>query len=150
MDKERKQRVIHTRVSESLEEELRERASALGVSVSNLVRNVLENTLGLVEGVIADSAEVARRAGMRSASAAAAATASGNAGAPAPSGQVVAWQTAVLAVNAICQQCNAILPKGSDAAVAITDAPGPRPVLCLSCLKELRDEPSEPSESTDE
>ncbi len=148
MDKERKQRVIHTRVSESLEEELRERASALGVSVSNLVRNVLENTLGLVEGVIADSAEVARRAGMRSATAAAAASA--GTGAPAPTGQVVAWQTAVLAVNAICQQCNAILPRGSDAAVAITDAPGPRPVLCLSCLKELRDEPSEPSESTDE
>jgi RNase P subunit RPR2 len=58
---------------------------------------------------------------------------------------VVAWQTAVLAVNAVCQSCNAILPKGSDAAVAITDAPGARPVLCLSCLKELRDEPTDAS-----
>jgi hypothetical protein len=135
MDKERKQRVIHTRVSESLEEELRDRAAALGVSVSNLVRNVLENTLGLVEGVIADSAEVARRAGMRAAAAAAAP--------PAGTGPVVAWQPAVMAMNAVCGTCNTILLKGSDAAVGITDGPGPRPVLCLACLEEMRHEPSE-------
>jgi hypothetical protein len=126
MDKERKQRVIHTRVSETLEEELRDRAAALGVSVSNLVRNVLENTLGLVEGVIADSAEVARRAGAR---ASAAVT---------PPGTVVAWQQAVMALNAVCQQCNVILLKGSDAAIGIVDGGGPRPVLCLACLETLR------------
>jgi hypothetical protein len=126
MDKERKQRVIHTRVSESLEEELRERASALGVSVSNLVRNVLENTLGLVEGVIADSAEVARRA--RSAPP------------PASTGQVLAWQPAVMAMNAVCQNCNVVLLVGSDAAIGITDGAGGKPVLCLACLKELRHE----------
>jgi hypothetical protein len=134
MDKERKQRVIHTRVSESLEEELRERASSLGVSVSNLVRNVLENTLGLVEGIVADSAEVARRAGMRAAASAA----------PAGNGQVVAWQTAVLALNAVCGNCNVVLLKGADAAVGITDGAA-RPVLCLACLEELRHE----SKSTD-
>ena len=36
---EKKERVIHTRVPESLEAELRRRAQDLGISVSNLVRN---------------------------------------------------------------------------------------------------------------
>ena len=51
-DKERHERVIHTRVPESLETELKERASELGVSVSNLVRNVLQHALGLVNDIV--------------------------------------------------------------------------------------------------
>ena len=49
---ERKKRVIHTRVPESLDRELRETASSLGVSVSNLVRNVLLNAFGLVGDIL--------------------------------------------------------------------------------------------------
>jgi hypothetical protein len=47
---------------------------------------------------------------------------------------MVAWQTAVLAVNAVARAatiCRAATPPSG-----ITDAPAP-PVLCLSCLKEL-------------
>ena len=61
-EKERKERVIHTRVPESLDEEIRKRASTLGMSVSNLVRNALKNAFGLVEDAINDSANVARTA----------------------------------------------------------------------------------------
>ena len=50
---EKKERVIHTRVPESLEAELRERAKDLGISVSNLVRNVLGHAFGLVGDVVA-------------------------------------------------------------------------------------------------
>lgn len=39
---------------------MRERAEQLGLSVSTVVRNVLLNTFDLVEGVVADSAEIAR------------------------------------------------------------------------------------------
>src|SRR5688572_33384747 len=59
---ERKERVIHTRVPESLEAELRKRAQELGVSVSNLVRNVLGHAFGLVGDVVADSHAIARAA----------------------------------------------------------------------------------------
>src|SRR3954469_12905808 len=56
---ELKERVIHTRVPESLEAELRERAEKLGISVSNLVRNVLGHAFGLVGDVVADSHAIA-------------------------------------------------------------------------------------------
>ena len=57
---DRKERVIHTRVAEELDEEIKRRAQNLGVSVSNLVRNILQNTIGLVEDILLDGAETAR------------------------------------------------------------------------------------------
>jgi hypothetical protein len=55
----------------------------------------------------------------------------------ATSDEVVAWQDAVLNVNAVCDRCNAILPKGVRAAVGIREQPGPRAILCPSCLAGL-------------
>ena len=128
--RERKEKVIHTRVPNSLDDEIRARAQALGMSVSNLVRNVLGHAFGLVEDVISDSAAVAR-------------SARGELTSPVPSyggdaSAVVGWQTVVLNLNAVCSQCNAIVPRGSEAALGLTDGPGPRPVLCLPCLEELQ------------
>ena len=96
-----KERVIHTRVPESLETELRKRAENLGMSVSNLVRNVLGHAFGLVGDVVADSHAVARAAkGVATARVASVE-------------DVLAWQAMVLAKNAVCAQCNELLPKGS-------------------------------------
>lgn len=139
---ERKERVIHTRISGSLDDELKDKASQLGVSVSNLVRNVLQNTFGLVDGIVADSAQVARsaRGGMANVGAQSSSAAANAGSAQTPHGgepQILGWQPLVLNVNAICVTCNSILPKGTEAAVAITDAPGARPMLCNSCLEEL-------------
>src|SRR5437868_14975688 len=61
-DDEAKDRVIHTRVPGSLEAQLRDRAEELGMSVSNLVRNVLGNAFGLVNNVVADGHAIARAA----------------------------------------------------------------------------------------
>ena len=47
----RKQRVLHTRVSEPLAEDIRRMAEDLRVPVSNLVRNVLEEAFSVVEAV---------------------------------------------------------------------------------------------------
>ena len=118
VDDDRKERVLHTRVPEKLEHELKERAAELGVSVSNLVRNVLTHAFGLVGDVVADGARVARAA--------------------AAGGDVIGWQQLVLQKNAVCHACNDILPRGSDAAIAITEGPGPRPIQCLRCLEALR------------
>ena len=130
VDDDRKERVLHTRVPEKLEHELKERAAELGVSVSNLVRNVLTHAFGLVGDVVADGARVARAA-------------TGGPRPPAapiePAGaDVIGWQQLVLQKNAVCHECNALLPRGSDAAIAITEGQGPRPIQCLRCLDALR------------
>jgi len=123
---ERKERVIHTRVPESLEAELRQRAQGLGISVSNLVRNVLGHTFGLVGDVVADSQAIARAARGEAAKAAPAAAA-------ASLDDVLGWQRIVLAKNAVCAKCNAILPKGQDAAVGVNT----QIVICPPCLTDL-------------
>ncbi|MBL8627125.1 MAG: hypothetical protein JNK64_37895 [Myxococcales bacterium] len=130
-DDDKKERVLHTRVPERLEAELKERAADLGVSVSNLVRNVLTHAFGLVGDIVADGAQVARSAsgGRRPAEA------------PAPAarpGDVVGWQPMILGKNAVCAACNDVLMRGADGAVAITDGAGPRPIVCPRCLEEIR------------
>lgn len=123
---ERKERVIHTRVPERLETELRERAEGLGISVSNLVRNVLGHAFGLVGDVAADAHAIAR-----------AARGEARAAAPPPPADpndVLGWQPIVLNKNAICTKCNDILPKGRDAGLGI---PG-NVIVCVKCLEEVR------------
>jgi hypothetical protein len=140
---EKKERVIHTRVPESLEAELRQKAQDLGISVSNLVRNVLGHAFGLVGDVVADSQAIARAArgdkpagrDMTPGSLA------GSAAVPAPASaieDVLGWQAMVLGKNAVCLRCNAILPRGSDAAIGVAETTGGRLVICLACLEQLR------------
>jgi len=125
---ENKDRVIHTRVPESLEAELRERAQALGMSVSNLVRNVLGHAFGLVGDVVADSHAIARAAKGEAKPEAA----------PIAVTDVLAWQAIVLGKNAVCARCNEILAKGADAAIGLAESGGGRVIICTSCLEELR------------
>lgn len=134
---ERKERVIHTRVPESLENHLRQRAQDLGISVSNLVRNVLGHTFGLVGDVVADSHAIAKAARGSDRKPTAASTApKAPASAPAVTSidDVLGWQPIILGKNAICARCNAILPKGKDAAVGV----GSQLVVCPACLDALR------------
>jgi hypothetical protein len=142
---ERKERVIHTRVPESLEAELRQRAQSLGISVSNLVRNVLGHAFGLVGDVVADSHAIARAArgdrgdrGDRDDPAPVSAPVTTPAPASSPVDDVLGWQPAVLGKNAVCAICNAILPRGTDAAIGITETTGARLVVCTPCLEEVR------------
>ena len=118
---EKKERVIHTRVPESLEAELRKRAQDLGISVSNLVRNVIGHAFGLVGDVAADSHAIARAA-------------RGEQKKAAEPDELIAWQPIVLAKNAVCTRCNDILPRGQKAAIAIG---GERRIVCTKCLEEL-------------
>ncbi len=128
----KKERVLHTRVSVSLEDELKERANQLGVSVSNLVRNVLLNTFEMVEEIVADGSRVARAAKGRDRTGASSVAASG-------AGEILGWQTLVLNLNAICSTCNDILPKGQSAAVAVYSGGGRSQdrFICCSCLNKL-------------
>ncbi|MFN0246742.1 MAG: hypothetical protein ACKV2T_07520, partial [Kofleriaceae bacterium] len=98
----------------------------LGMSVSNLVRNVIGHAFGLVGDVAADSHAIAKAArGEKRATSSAA---------PAPTiDDVIGWQPVVLTKNAVCAKCNAILPKGKDAAIGA----GTTIVICPACLKNL-------------
>lgn len=125
----KRERVIHARVPESLDDEIKRQASDLGVTVSNLVRDVLENAIGLVEGIVSDSAELARAARGEPLKQRSARRREGG-------GQVVGWQVAILNVNAVCEACNCILPKGTQAGIGIVDE-GPRPFRCESCMASI-------------
>ena len=143
-----KDRVLQARIPEELDEELRGRAEELGLSVSTVVRNVLSNTFNLVEGVVTDSAGIARAIAGQKAPPPVSSSISAllePADTDAES-SVLGWQEAVLNMNGICEQCNAILPKGERAAIGVPA--GPRAtLLCLDCLATLpagtADDPAE-------
>ena len=135
---ERKERILHTRVPDSLDRHIKRRARSLGMSASTVVRNVLLTTFGLVEDIVNDSTDIAlavtgqeaapRRDRLRERAATAG---------QGPSAEVLAWQEAVLNVNAVCDQCNAILERGSRAGIGVRDQAGPRPIICPACLSAL-------------
>ncbi|HEY4239337.1 MAG TPA: hypothetical protein VGM88_05950 [Kofleriaceae bacterium] len=125
---DKKERVIHTRVPESLEAELRDRAQSLGISVSNLVRNVLGHAFGLVGDVVADSHAIARAARGKDGAAGAAGAS------PDGADEVLGFQPFTLSKNAICARCNEILPRGAEAAASVGGrAPS---VICTSCFRK--------------
>jgi hypothetical protein len=141
MTDDRKEKVIHTRVPERMEAELKDRAAEIGVSVSNLVRNVLAHALNLTNDVVADSERLVQsaqnsiKAGIR--------FVRGDGERLAPvvpmrPGHVIGWQPAVLEKNAVCDDCNAIMPRGTDAGIGILEGSGPRPIICKTCLEEVR------------
>lgn len=120
---EPKDKVIHTRVPDTLDEELKTRASNLGISVSNLVRNILGNAFDLFGDVIVDSTNIGRAV-------------SGPIATP-DTDPVLGWHKLILNVNAVCSECNKILPKGEEAAAAVTPKGAGASFLCLNCLKEI-------------
>lgn len=131
-----KDKVVQARIPQDLQAELHTRAGQLGLSVSAIVRNVLLNTFDLVEDVVNDSAGVARaiegRQPERDVSVQLAAQTPPDTGESGP----VGWQELVLNVNGVCENCNALLPRGQHAAIGIPVRR--RPVfLCLSCLAGL-------------
>jgi hypothetical protein len=135
---ERKERVLHTRVPDSLDRYIKRRARSLGMSASTVVRNVLLTTFGLVEDIVNDSADIAlaatghrpdpARARMRSRDVAASAG---------DLASVLAWQHATLNRNAVCADCNAILQKGDAAAIGIREDAAPGAVICPACFRKI-------------
>jgi hypothetical protein len=128
MAEEKKERVLHARIPESLDEEIRENAARLGLSVSNLVRNVLQNAFGLVEDIMADGAAIARTATRAEGRAR-----SGERPRSDPP-RTIGWQEAVLELNAVCESCNAVLPRGGRAMIGIVEGDAARPIRCTGCV----------------
>jgi hypothetical protein len=148
----RKERVLHTRISEPLAEDIRRMADDLRVPVSNLVRNVLEEAFAVVETVsenvgdliedVVDEAERTRerirrhsergrrRAGSTSAR-------SREPAAPTPRAEhpeVIGWQPLIFNREQTCSDCEEPIERGERGYVGMA-AGGPSDVhLCRDCV----------------
>ncbi len=129
-ERERKERVIHTRVPAVLEAELKRFAENLRVPVSNLVRTILEDAVA-----VADRAHDKVEQRLRTA-----AKHLGEnrpkPGIPAESDPlegVFGFQELVLNVPCSCAKCSDALRPGNDAYLALTDRPGARMFICKTC-----------------
>jgi hypothetical protein len=150
-EKRRKDRLIQTRVPEDLESTLKREARRRRLTVSHLIRNILEDTFQLVDDVVAnvdeivtDSVELAKRVGrdakrvadaVREAvaeappgeeAAAPSEAAPGAATEPAsdddaPIAHVYAWNRVVLNRAATCARCATDLARGSEGFVGLSD-----------------------------
>lgn len=152
-DAERKDRVIQTRVPKDLESTLKEAAERERVSVSHLIRNVLEDTFNLVDNIIADSAQlvdtVRRDASKLAASARRTELTTENKQDSVTTttqptldessiDEVEAWQEVLINKPVPCAHCGALLVRGAKALRGLSTTSGTASVwLCPPCLSDL-------------
>jgi hypothetical protein len=152
---ERKDRLIQTRVAEDLDQTLRQVARKQRVTVSQLIRNVLEDTFHLVDNIVAETAnftETVKRDARRIAASAQGRTRDEPAAPPpvtyptAPGFEsptltiesVAAWQEVVLNRDVRCIRCGRRLVKGERGLFGIQEEPSaPKLWLCPPCGERL-------------
>jgi hypothetical protein len=152
----RKERVLHTRISEPLAEDIRRMAEDLRVPVSNLVRNVLEEAFSVVEAVsenvgdliddVVDEAERTRyrirrrrRSGLHRKHRRARTEAEGDDFPPAPAERqpfphVVGWQPLILNQSKSCADCEEPIEPGERGYAGLTAAGLGEIYLCRDCM----------------
>ena len=118
----RKDRLVQTRVDRRLDHAIREEARRRRMSVSNLVRGVLEDAFGLadpdVDPVLEGGPEVTPP--------------------KAPLDHVYAWNAVVLGKDAQCSRCNASMSAGDSASIGLSEDPeAARAWLCAECGEDL-------------
>jgi hypothetical protein len=137
---QRKDRLIQTRVPRELEGAIKEVAQRRRLTVSHLIRNVLEDAFDLVHTVVdevdhlvsgsADLVEEVRRVGRRS----------GRDGTTPsdPLAHVCAWNPVVLNRDVSCSACGTGIRRGEAGFAGLSDDPErPRAWLCESCAESL-------------
>ena len=118
-ERERKDRVLQARVSQSLYKDLVDQARRLRVPVSNLVRNILEDSTRMVENLVDSSLESA-------------AVLSGKTTEEDLS-SVLGWQPMTANRQLVCSKCLEQIQKDNQALVSV-GAPGGRTfVICEDC-----------------
>lgn len=145
----RKDRVLHTRVPEALEKELRKKAERMRVPVSNLIRNILEDAFKFVDNVVSDSlsiAESVRKDAMNIAETAKAgvrALKKQRTGKPQttypPSktlSNVYGWQPIILNLKSTCYFCRKTLQKKTGAMMGVGKPSAPPIFACKQCFKK--------------
>ena len=114
----RKDRVLQARVSQQLYADLADRAVRLRVPVSNLVRNILEDSVRMVGNIVDGSFQIAEALGRPSADELAA---------------VAGWQPMRANRRLSCARCGKPIAKGREAFASV-GAPDSRVfVICPEC-----------------
>jgi hypothetical protein len=158
-----KEKVLHTRVPEALEAEIKALAEALRVPVSGLVRNILEDSVRAIHETatgLDDTLKTVRKnveafqknrfhdkeglrrgwAEFQSILQDALRPSESHSSAPkkrsrdSAFAEVFGWQPITLNVDASCAGCGAQLGTGQRAHLGLTDAPGRRILACAKCL----------------
>jgi hypothetical protein len=155
----RKERVLHTRISEQLARDIRQMAEDLRVPVSNLVRNVLEETFSVVESVtddmgdlLEDVIEQAERASdrihhsQRRRREREAREAHRRQGSERPEAfdDIEAWQPVVLNVPRRCDDDGREIRRGEQAFVGLTASGLSGTYLCPPCVEARREPDAAP------
>lgn len=122
-EQERKDHVLQARISNSLYNNLTAQARRLRVPVSNLVRNILEDSIRIVENIVDGSIEIAEAL-------------KGEVGDKELS-SVLGWQPMTANRRLACSHCGGAIQKGSEAFISV-GAPGGRTiVICEGCKCKL-------------
>lgn len=120
---ERKDQVLQARVPQSLYDELAAQARRLRVPVSNLVRNILEDSVRMVGNIVYDSLEIALAL-------------SGRADDRALS-DVLGWQPMTANRRITCARCRVQIPKSAEAFLSVGAPGGRNIVICGECRCKL-------------
>jgi len=145
----RKDRLIQTRVPRQLEVTLKREASRRRLTVSHLIRSVLEDAFELVDGVVADVDQIVsdsvhlarnvRRNARRLASPRLPPPARPDAAAEDELDLVYAWNELVLQRPVVCSGCGATIERGERGFAGLSDEPqAPRTWLCSPCVGHLQ------------
>lgn len=146
-----KDKVLHTRVPEELEDALQKKAVAMRIPVSNLIRNILEDAFQFVENVVADGLSITDSI-RKDAISIAETTKTGFSALKQPRktkaqtspdrkkidsvlSQVYGWQEIVLNKNGACFACAKEVKKGSKAKMSAGGVTPPI-FLCRVCFKK--------------
>lgn len=125
----RKDQLIQTRVDRRLQKVLIDQARARRISVSNLVRNILEDAfgLGVTEPVVSTTPATTPMPEPEPPSK------------PAPAlDHVYAWNSVILGRAAECSRCSRALEAGGHALMGLSEDPkAPRAWLCVQCGEDL-------------
>jgi hypothetical protein len=132
-----KERVIHARIPASLENEIKRLASGLRIPVSNLVRNILQDTLAVAEGARANVGHAVDE--LRSSLSRLEQRIE-----PPPrptceteveyrSDPVFGWQELLLNQDVRCTRCDRALERGERAYYGMTGQPNDRIFICPGC-----------------
>jgi hypothetical protein len=120
---ERKDHVLQARVPPSLYNHLVAQARRLRVPVSNLVRNILEDSTRMVENIVDSGIEIAE--------------AIGKGMDDEDLSSVLGWQPMMANKRLACSRCGRPIQKGSEAFMSV-GAPGSRTfVICEGCKCEI-------------
>lgn len=110
-------KVVHTRVSDALYKKISSRAKARRVTISNLIRNLVEDSLEL-SGDVLDLVDLKLKSSLRKSDA------------------VLGYQTINLAKNTTCDLCGKQVKKGTTANLGFLEDTSRKLVVCDNCRKE--------------